>query len=206
MKIIVIAKAQNRRLPRKHFLEVAGRPLIHWAVLDAVAVPDVPIVIATDSGELNDFAAGAVPASDRGRVICLRRPARLSEPRCSGWEPFFWAMAETESRFSGAALLVQGSVPVRPPWLLREAAQIMQRDDAPHVLYSAYRQWQADHGACYRIDGGVYGLAQPETDERTVKNRALQAYLETRPGDCVDVDTPEDLDRVGAILTARKSG
>ena len=115
-------------------------------------------------------------------------------------------MAETESRFSGAALLVQGSVPVRPPWLLREAAQIMQRDDAPHVLYSAYRQWQADHGACYRIDGGVYGLAQPETDERTVKNRALQAYLETRPGDCVDVDTPEDLDRVGAILTARKSG
>jgi CMP-N-acetylneuraminic acid synthetase len=204
MKIVIIAKAENKRLPRKHFLEVAGRPVIHWAVADAVRVPGVPIVIATDSPALNDFALAGVPPSERGRVVCLLRPPRLSDPKCSGWEPFFWAMAETAGQFPGPALLVQGSVPVRPAWLLGEAAEIMQRPDAPHVLYSAYCDWRTAHGACYHIDGGVYGLAQPETDERVVKNRALQAYLETRPGDCIDVDRAEDIERVRAILAARQ--
>ena len=71
MKIIVIAKAQNRRLPRKHFLEVAGRPLIHWAVLDAVAVPQAPIVIAADSEELNDFAVGADLIRGTGQCLAF---------------------------------------------------------------------------------------------------------------------------------------
>ena len=76
--------------------KVAGRPVIHWAVADAVRVPGVPIVIATDSPELNDFALEGVPPSERGRVVCLLRPPHLSDPKCSGWEPFFWAMAESE--------------------------------------------------------------------------------------------------------------
>lgn len=203
MRAIIIAKACNRRLPDKHRLPVAGRPLIHWAVLDAVRLPDVPIVIATDRTELNELALAAVPPGQRDRVTCLLRPPELSDPKCSGWEPFFWAMSQTADRFPGPALLVQGSVPVRPPWLLAEAAAIMGRDPPPHVLYSAYVEWRAGHGACYHIDGGVYGLADAETDERVVKNRALQAYLETRRGECMDVDTPDDLKRVEPILRAR---
>jgi CMP-N-acetylneuraminic acid synthetase len=203
MRTIIIAKQHNRRLPGKHGIIVAGRPLIHWGVLDALGVPGVPIVIATDSEELNALALAAVPAGERDRVTCLLRPPRLSEPQCSGWEAFFWAMAETADRLPGPALLVQGSVPVRPPWLLPEAVSIMRRENPPHVLYSAYREGRTGHGVCFHIDGGVYGLGSSETDERLVKNRALQAYLETQPGDCLDVDTPDDLKRVEAILRAR---
>ena len=203
LKIIVIAKAKNQRFPNKHVADLAGRPLIHWALRDAVAVPGVPIVIATDSEDLNAVALEGIPPSDRDRALCLRRPPRLSRPRCSGWEAFFWAMEATEKELPGAALLVQGSVPVRPSWLLPEASRLMGCAAPPHVLYSAYREWQEGHGACYHIDGGVYGLANPETDERVVKNRALQAYLETQPGDCVDVDVPADLERVRAVLSSR---
>ena len=204
MKIIVIAKAHSQRLPQKHVVDLLGWPLIHWAIRDVVAVPDVPIVIATDSEELNAVALAGVPPDQRHRAVCLLRPPRLSDPRCSGWEPFFWAMDATQKDFPGSALLVQGSVPVRPSWLLVEASRIMQRDNPPHVIYSAYKEWREGHGVCYHIDGGIYGLASPETDERLVKNRALQAYLETQPGDCVDVDRPEDLERVRAILAARR--
>jgi len=114
MKIIVIAKAHSQRLPQKHVVDLLGRPLIHWAIRDIVAVLDVPVVIATDSEELNTVALAGVPPDQRHRAVCLLRPPRLSEPRCSGWEPFFWAIDATQKDFPGPALLVQGSVPVRP--------------------------------------------------------------------------------------------
>lgn len=213
---VIPARGGSKGIPRKNMVPVAGKPLIVWTIEQALAVPDLRVIVSTEDAEI------AAVARQAGAEVVVRpdelaRDETASEPVI---EHVIATLAETGER-PDAVLFLQATSPVRLPGTLARALVEFERTGADSMLSVVPESpflWRHTHPATsqydytarprrqdlapgelvYRENGALY-LTRTEIYE-TLHNR-LGGHIELfvlDPVEAIDIDTPVDL-----ALTAR---
>jgi len=121
-KIVIPARLNSTRLPRKVLREIGGKPLIQHVWDAARRARAQEVVIATDSGEVRD--------------ACLAFGADVqmtSKRHTSGTDRIHEVASKRRWSASTIVVNLQGDEPLMPPALVRRAAQLLARDRAADI-------------------------------------------------------------------------
>ena len=162
-------------MPRKNLLDVGGKPLIAWTIEQALAVPDLDVVVSTDDEEIAEVARAA------GARVPWLRPAELAQDT-TPTEPVVRHAIEQVTAERGrpeVVMLLQATSPVRHDGTLTRALAefgatgvdsmvgvveqppfIWQAGDPPTAVYDVAsrprRQDLTDAARRYRETGSLY--------------------------------------------------
>ena len=70
---VIPARGGSKGVPRKNLLDVGGKPLIAWTIEQALAVPDLDVLVSTDDEEIAEVARAA------GARVPWLRPTELAQ-------------------------------------------------------------------------------------------------------------------------------
>lgn len=224
---IIPARGGSKRIPRKNVIDFHGRPMIAWSIAAARAsgVFD-SIVVSTDDAEIAEIArtqdaevpfmrpaeladdhAGTVPVilhamqalAEAGRsydYVCCLYPAsplvQASDIRegyrlvRSGWSFAFTTTSFASSVYRGLVAAPEGGVRMLFPEHRQTRTQ-----DLPEVFHDA-GQFYWGRAESWLAGEEVYG------------HRAVPIHLPRWR--VQDIDTPEDLERAGAIFEMLAAG
>lgn len=126
MKIIVVipARGGSKRLPRKNILPLLNVPLIDYSIIYAKEeLPDVEVYMSSDDPEIKEI-------SERAGAIVIDRPSELAGDFIS--TAAVTTHASKVLQASGVEydfmVLLQATNPLRPKGMLREALEIIKRE------------------------------------------------------------------------------
>jgi CMP-N-acetylneuraminic acid synthetase len=92
---VIGARGGSQGLPGKNIRSVAGKPLIAWSVVQALATPEIDrIVVSTDSESIAKIAREA------GADVPFMRPAVLAGPEVGKFQVWQHALAACEAHYA----------------------------------------------------------------------------------------------------------
>lgn len=116
---MIPVRGGSKGILRKNVMPVAGRPLVAWTIEQALAVPDLDVVVSTEDAEICSVARAA------GAGV-IHRPVELAQDE-TPTEPVVVHAIEEWTQRSGkrpdAVMLLQATSPVRLPGTLQRAIQ-----------------------------------------------------------------------------------
>ena len=217
---VIPARGGSKGIPRKNILPVGGKPLLQWTIDAARAAACVDrVVVSTDDEEIADVARAL------GAEVPFMRPASLARDDTAGIDPILHAL-EQLGVVDGWTCVLQPTSPLRRASDIDGARQLVDRRGADAALaVTAVRQHAAWHklvddegwlvtprqppaarqslpqvwcpnGALYLVKTGVLRA------ERTLLPRRSTPW-EMPASRSVDIDVPDDLAIVAALLGAR---
>lgn len=128
----VFARGGSKGLPGKNVRPLAGKPLIGWAIEQALAVPQISrVIVSTDSEQIAEVAQA------HGATVPFRRPAELSSdtaPELLAWRHAITWVQQTEGHFSGPFLSIPATAPLRLPCDIEAVLAEYDRSGADVVL------------------------------------------------------------------------
>ena len=220
MLAVITARGGSKGLPRKNVLPLAGKPLIAWTVEAALRAACVGrVIVSTDDDEI---AAAALAA---GAEVPFRRPSDLSGDAATSTDVLAHAIGHCPGHAHVA--LLQPTSPLRGAADIDAAFALMQGRGAPscvsvcEVSESPWLMFTTDAGGrlelllpepeqglrrqdlphVYRLNGAVY-LAETTwflQGGRLVGPGTIGHVMP--PERSVDIDTAEDFDLAGRLLT-----
>ncbi|CAN5916964.1 acylneuraminate cytidylyltransferase family protein [soil metagenome] len=129
---LVCARGGSKGIPGKNLRALGGRPLISWAIGQALAVPRIDrVIVSTDSEEI------AAAARAAGAEVPFMRPAELAGDRSSEWLVWRHAIAylrATDGRDPDALIVVPATAPLRDPSDLERCLDTYASGDTDIVI------------------------------------------------------------------------
>ena len=120
---VIPVRGGSKGIPRKNLREIAGKPLVAWTILQALAARDelageheLRVVVSTDDQEL------AAIARQYGAEVPFMRPAHLAEDT-TATEPVIEHAIDFYTGAPEAVMLLQATSPVRLPGTLARAVR-----------------------------------------------------------------------------------
>jgi CMP-N-acetylneuraminic acid synthetase len=108
---LICARGGSKGLPGKNVRPLAGKPLIAWAIEQALAVERVDrVIVSTDSNEI------AQVAKEYGADVPFMRPSELAQDKSPEWLVWRHALGflqETEGEYPQAMMVVPPTAPLR---------------------------------------------------------------------------------------------
>ena len=152
---VIPARGGSKALPRKNILPLAGKPLLAWTILDAIAAKRVDrTIVSTDDAEI----AGV--ARTWGAEVPFTRPAELATDSASTevvlQHALLWLEREERARVD-VIVLLEATSPLRAPGLVDGVVACLD-DPAIDTAFSAVRDhgyfWTREQGRAVRHDPG----------------------------------------------------
>lgn len=132
MIAFIFARGGSKGLPGKNIRSLAGKPLIGWAVEQALAVPRINrVIISTDSEEV------AAVARAYGADVPFLRPGELAgdrAPEMQAWRHALKFVCETEGVMPEPFISVPATSPLRLPEDIDACIDEYERSRADVVL------------------------------------------------------------------------
>ncbi|TVR09152.1 MAG: acylneuraminate cytidylyltransferase family protein [Salinarimonadaceae bacterium] len=229
---LIPARGGSKGIPRKNLVDLSGRPLIAWSIETARELVRrgcvARAIVSTDDEEI----AGTARA--HGAEVPFLRPAELATDTAKSIGFVLHALdaLEAEGERYDAVLLLQPTAPVRDVDAIEAAIMRFDREGAVSLI-SCYREEyvnalvmyddagdgrlrprhpdhntgvrRQEHGPTWVRNGAVY-LTRVDfirEEGKLVSDGPL--LLPMSKADSVDLDTPEDLAILRAMLCARAS-
>lgn len=217
---VIPARGGSKGIPRKNLLDVSGKPLIVWTIEQALAVPELRVVVSTEDAEIAEVSRAA------GAEV-VDRPAELARDE-TATEPVVLHAIDAHARDTGAdpdvTMLLQATSPLRRPGTLARALSEFGSggfDSLVGVVPTPPFLWaQGDIGAIphwdwqrrlRRQDMPPGHLRYRETGSVYVTRTSIYRENENRLGgriglfvmhedEGVDIDTLHDLNLASAML------
>jgi CMP-N-acetylneuraminic acid synthetase len=108
---LVCARSGSKGLPGKNVRRLAGKPLIGWAIEQALAVSSVSrVIVSTDSEEI------AAVAREHGAALPFLRPAELARDETPEWQVWQHALRflhDQEGCLPAGLVVVPPTAPLR---------------------------------------------------------------------------------------------
>jgi len=225
---VVIGRAGSKGLPGKNARSLAGRPMVCYAIDDAIAAQSVDRVVCSTDGEAIARAASAMG------VEVVDRPAHLAGDDASVDSAVRHAV-ESRNATHEVIVILYANVPIRPSDLIDRAVSMLiqtgadsvqsycdvgkyhphwmvQLDDdqrvKPYQPSTAYRR--QDLPALCIPDGGViavrrHALFTTQADDPHAFLGRDRRGLQLPPGAVVDVDTQEDFLFAQSIVSRNRA-
>ena len=127
---VIPARGGSKGLPKKNLVELCGKPLLAWSVMQAKAAESVDSVwVSSDSEEILEVAV----AYGAGTI---QRPDRFSGDRATSESAWLHAMdwLEEEGISLGRVVAMQATSPLREPHDLDEALQAFETEAYDSLL------------------------------------------------------------------------
>ena len=119
-KVVIPARMHSTRLPGKMLADVAGKPLVAWAVQRGIESGAAEVIVATDHAQIADAVASL------GCRVCITSPEHATGTDRLGEAVDLLGLAADE-----IVVNVQGDEPLIDPQLIRQvAAELAARPDA----------------------------------------------------------------------------
>ncbi len=229
---IVPARGGSKGIPRKNLVDLCGKPLIAWSIETGNALVRAGAVarsiVSTDDREIADVAR------QWGGDVPFMRPAELATDAAKATGYVLHALdtlALGGERYE-AVMLLQPTAPIRDVAAISAAAEKF-RTGSSDTLISCYQEdyindrviyfddksgylvpkspdhnkgvRRQDHGPTMVRNGAVY-IARTPYVQRTgqlVCDRPM--LMRMRKADSIDLDTPDDLEILRAVMSLRMS-
>lgn len=128
----IFARGGSKGLPGKNIRPFAGKPLIAWAIEQALAVPSIGrVIVSTDSPEI------AAKAKAFGAHVPFLRPDDLANdtaPEIDAWRHALAYLLDVEGKLPDVFVSVPATAPLRLPEDIESCLQIYDRGRADFVL------------------------------------------------------------------------
>jgi CMP-N-acetylneuraminic acid synthetase len=129
---MIFARGGSKGLPGKNLKPLLGKPLIGWAIEQALAVPRVRrVLVSTDSHEI------AKVALQFGAEVPFLRPTELAldeSPEWLAWRHALQFIKEEEDKFPDAMLAVPTTAPLRLATDLENCLDEFEKQDSDVVI------------------------------------------------------------------------
>jgi len=135
----IFARGGSKELPGKNIRNIAGKPLIGWAIEHARAVKAIRrVIVSTDSNEI------AAVAESFGAEVPFMRPSELAQddsPEWMAWRHGLQYLIDTEGKLPNAMVSVPTTAPLRVPNDIERCLRKFTRLDVDAVVTvtDAYR-------------------------------------------------------------------
>ncbi len=128
----VFARGGSKGLPGKNIRPLAGKPLIGWAIEQALAVDQITrVIVSTDSDEI------AAVARAYGAEVPFMRPAHLSgdhAPEMLAWRHALEFLENTEGGMPDPFISISATAPMRLPEDINACIRAYETGTADVVL------------------------------------------------------------------------
>lgn len=128
----IFARGGSKGLPGKNIRPLAGKPLIGWAIEQALAVPAIGrVIVSTDSQEIADNAKSF------GAQVPFLRPNDLANDTASeidAWRHALTFVRDTEGKLPDVFVSVPTTAPLRLPEDIESCLEVYSNQDADLVL------------------------------------------------------------------------
>ncbi|MDP2629330.1 MAG: acylneuraminate cytidylyltransferase family protein [Candidatus Harrisonbacteria bacterium] len=217
---IIPAKSISKRIPGKNIKDLAGKPMISYILETAMSARGLDrVIVSTDSEQIAKIAI------QHGAEVPFMRPKYLTEDDVTSQmilkHAIDWLSAQ-EGYEPDYVLLLYPTSPLLSKKRVEEAIEIALSRDPDSVFSGSYdtgHYWVEVEGGWERLypkkqvnsqyqiplvveDGAIYLTKTRFLHRQYVADKADVLIMD--PDENIDVDYPEDFERVEAILKARK--
>ena len=165
---VIPARGGSKGLPKKNLVELCGKPLLAWSVIQAKAAESVDSVwVSSDSEEILEVAV----AYGAGTI---QRPDRISGDQATSESAWLHAMdwLEEEGISLGRVVAMQATSPLREPHDLDEALQAFETEAYDSLLSVT----EIDDFFMWALDSD----GQPKSVNHDYRNRQRRQAIEKR--------------------------
>ncbi len=165
---VIPARGGSKGLPKKNLVELCGKPLLAWSVMQAKAAESVDSVwVSSDSEEILEVAV----AYGAGTI---QRPDRISGDQATSESAWLHAMdwLEEEGISLGRVVAMQATSPLREPHDLDEALQAFETEAYDSLLSVT----EIDDFFMWALDSD----GQPKSVNYDYRNRQRRQVIEKR--------------------------
>jgi CMP-N,N'-diacetyllegionaminic acid synthase len=164
---VIAARGGSKGIPNKNLVDLCGKPLIAWTVLQASAARGVDVVaVSSDSDAILQTAEAA-------GAVGVRRPAEISGDLASSESAWLHALDGVDGRLGPFQRIValQATSPIREPADIENALEAFDRDRLDSLLsvceVEDYFNWRI-------------GPKGPEAINYDYRNRRMRQQIEKR--------------------------
>jgi len=224
----IFARGGSKGLPGKNIKPLAGKPLIGWAIEQALSVNDISrVIVSTDDSDIADVAR------DYGAYVPFMRPEYLASDTASEWGAWRHALEyikEEEGFFPDPFISIPTTSPLRRTEDIEACLKEYRKGDADMVVavtdphrnpwFNMVRKFEdGTVGLVNKLDGTVTRRQDaPEIFDMTTfayiaapehikKNRGVFSGIVRAievPIECsIDIDTPYDFEIAEYLMKKR---
>jgi N-acylneuraminate cytidylyltransferase len=128
----IFARGGSKGLPGKNIRPFAGKPLIAWAIEQALAVPAIKrVIVSTDSQEIAD------KAKSFGAQVPFLRPNHLANdtaPEIDAWRHALTYLRDSEGKLPEVFVSVPTTAPLRLPEDIEACLDVYRKKGSDLVL------------------------------------------------------------------------
>jgi CMP-N,N'-diacetyllegionaminic acid synthase len=164
---VIAARGGSKGIPLKNLLDICGKPLIAWTVMQAAAARGVDVVaVSSDSDNI-------LAAAEAAGAVGVRRPDEISGDLDSSESAWLHALDTLDGKLGPFERIValQATSPIREPADIEQALETFERDKLDSLLsvceVEDYFNW--------RIGG-----SGPEPINYDYHNRRMRQQIEKR--------------------------
>ena len=164
---VVAARGGSKGIPLKNVIEICGKPLIAWTVMQAAAARGVDVVaVSSDNGEI-------LAAAEAAGAVGVRRPDAISGDLDSSESAWLHALDTLDGKLGPFERIValQATSPIREPSDIEQALEAFERDRLDSLLsvceVEDYFNWRI-------------GADGPEPINYDYHNRRMRQQIEKR--------------------------
>jgi len=164
---VVAARGGSKGIPLKNLIEICGKPLIAWTVMQAAAACGVDVVaVSSDSDQI-------LAAAEAAGAVGVRRPEAISGDLDSSESAWLHALEQLDGKLGPFERIValQATSPIREPSDIEKALEAFEREKLDSLLsvceVEDYFNWRI-------------GADGPEPINYDYHNRRMRQQIEKR--------------------------
>jgi CMP-N,N'-diacetyllegionaminic acid synthase len=164
---VIAARGGSKGIPNKNLIDLCGKPLLAWTVMQAAAARGVDVVaVSSDSDEI-------LAAAEAAGAVGVRRPDDISGDLASSESAWLHALDALDGRLGPFARVValQATSPIREASDIEQALQTFEREELDSLLsvceVEDYFNWRI-------------GTNGPEPINYDYHNRRMRQQIEKR--------------------------
>ncbi|MDE2332314.1 MAG: acylneuraminate cytidylyltransferase family protein [Bradyrhizobium sp.] len=127
---VIAARGGSKGIPRKNLIDLCGKPLITWTVLQAAAASGVDVVaVSSDDDEI-------LAAAEAASAVGVRRPDDISGDLASSEAAWLHALDQVDGRLGpfGRIVALQATSPIREASDIDHALDAFEREKLDSLL------------------------------------------------------------------------
>lgn len=218
--VVIPVKERSTRLPGKNLKDLCGKPMMAYPIEAAKRARGVDrVIVSTESEKIKKIA------EQYGAEVPFMRPVELTLDTATSQQVLVHALDELkrlEGYVPDYVLLLYPTSPLLSRERIEQAIALAVEKNADSVISGQYDKghyWVQDDGAWRRLypidlvnsqyqkplfveNGALYMTRASIVPTQVVAERAQVLIME--PDENVDVDYPEDFEKVERILSAKK--
>jgi N-acylneuraminate cytidylyltransferase len=164
---VVAARGGSKGIPLKNLIDICGKPLIAWTVMQAAAARGVDVVaVSSDSDQI-------LAAAEAAGAVGVRRPEAISGDLDSSESAWLHALEQLDGKLGPFERIValQATSPIREPSDIEKALEAFEREKLDSLLsvceVEDYFNWRI-------------GADGPEPINYDYHNRRMRQQIEKR--------------------------